>query len=996
MTGIVLSMLRARRAQALLVLVLSALAAAAATAGPAYSAAVDRAVVATEVAQSTRDERTVSIGVTVETRDVRPFDVTSSALGDLPGFDTVYTALFPVVGIEPTTRDATYLTFRDDVCPRLEMTAGRCLMGGGEVIVDEGAARRLNLRPGQSYDVAFASYDTLTRRWNAVDAPAPLTVVGVYRPADPTEAYWGRTSYFTPGREGPAFIGRQTLDLIPHEQDERGVEAVAGPGAFNVATLPALTTALDELTEDLTDQGSAYSFARYDNALPDLLERIERSRDISRQIVPVAALPLVGLCWLVIFLAVAHGAGARRHEQALVALRGSPRLARWWLASGESLIAIAVGAPLGYLIGTVAVAATADARFDAGWSLATAPGAITSALVAVAGAVIVGLLALRRDLAAPVVELLRRVPSRTGAWRSLAVEASAVVLAVVAALQLRGFDGSLVGLGTLVPGLVALALAVVAGRLLTPVAARVGRVAIRRGRLGVGLGALHLARRPGAQRLFVLLAVAVALLGFATIAVDVAARARADRAAVETGGDRVLRLATTDAVTLRRAVREVDPSGAFAMAVAPLGSADRPTVLLADTRALAAVTAWRPDFGPYPADEVARRLRPSTTEPLTVRDGVLTLTVDQEVAPADVQARLTVLLRPLAGGPPIRAGTGALLPGRREYRLVVDECAAGCRVAGLDAAATGSSGGRTRVVLVELREATADRPVVDAAAWASWRLGAAPSGSSATPSAEGLRLLVAGAGVDPTPTWLLPPDVPEALPALVSRLLTQPTAAPNLDGDQVPIAPVGPAVTTLPGIRTGVLVDLEYAERLSTGDGVIGLPEVWLGPSAPADTRARLEAAGLVVTGEDSAAAATERLDRRGPALAIWFHLLAGGCAVALAAAGMGLMAAVDRRRTLDDLVALRRQGLSRGAAGRGILGAYLAVAAAATVTGAAGGALAWWLAGRYLPIFVETDVALAVPTLPRPVAVLVPAVAVIVVFTAVAGGLRRALRVRD
>jgi hypothetical protein len=71
-------------------------------------------------------------------------------------------------------------------------------------------------------------------------------------------------------------------------------------------------------------------------------------------------------------------------------------------------------------------------------------------------------------------------------------------------------------------------------------------------------------------------------------------------------------------------------------------------------------------------------------------------------------------------------------------------------------------------------------------------------------------------------------------------------------------------------------------------------------------------------------------------------------------------------------------------------------VAAAATVTGAAGGALAWWLAGRYLPIFVETDVAVAVPTLPRPVAVIVPAVAVIVVFTAVAGGLRRALRVRD
>ena len=205
MTGIVLSMLRARRAQALLVLVLSALATAAATAGPAYSAAVDRAVVATEVAQSTRNERTVSIGVTVETRDVRPFDVTSSALGDLPRLR------HRLHGAVPGGRHradqpgrVAFLTFRDDICPRLEMTAGRCLMGGGEVIVGEETARRLDLRPGQSYDVAFASYDPMTRAWNPADEPAPLTVVGVYRPVDPAEAYWGRTAYFTPGFEGPA------------------------------------------------------------------------------------------------------------------------------------------------------------------------------------------------------------------------------------------------------------------------------------------------------------------------------------------------------------------------------------------------------------------------------------------------------------------------------------------------------------------------------------------------------------------------------------------------------------------------------------------------------------------------------------------------------------------------------------------------------------------------------------------------------------------------
>ena len=762
MTGIVLSMLRARRAQALLVLVLSALAAAAATAGPAYSAAVDRAVVATEVAQSTRNERTVSIGVTVETRDVRPFDVTSSALGDLPGFDTVYTALFPVVGIEPTNRDASFLTFRDDVCPRLEMTAGRCLMGGGEVIVGEGTARRLDLRPGQSYDVAFASYDPMTRAWNPADEPAPLTVVGVYRPVDPTDAYWGRTAYFTPGFEGPPFIGRQTVDLIPHEQDERGVEAVAGPGAFSAAGLPALTAALDELTEDLTDGGSASSFARYDNTVAGLLERIERSREVSRQIVPVAGLPLVGLCWLVIFLAVAHGAGARRHEQALVALRGSPRLARWWLASGESLIAIAVGAPLGYLIGTVAVAATADARFDAGWSLAPAPGAITSALVAVAGAVVVGLLALRRDLATPVVDLLRRVPSRTGAWRSLAVEASAVVLAVVAALQLRGFDGSLVGLGTLVPGLVTLALAVVAGRLLAPAAARIGRAAIRRGRLGVGLGALHLARRPGAQRLFVLLAVAVALLGFATIAVDVAGHARADRAAVETGGDHTLQPRPGRRRDAARAVRAVDPAGAYAMAVASLNDEDRPRPAARRHARAGHVVAWRPDFGPYPAAETAPA---AAAADRGAADGTgQRADADRRARPrpgGTPQLRLTVLLRPLpavrrSGRPPVRCSTGAgqPTPGGRGMRRRMSGRRPGRRV---DRRAAARPPRRPSSTCGRRPPAGC---VVDAAAFGVVAAGCRASGATATRRPTGCACWCRAPVSTRSPTWALPGDVP--------------------------------------------------------------------------------------------------------------------------------------------------------------------------------------------------------------------------------------------
>ena len=48
----------------------------------------------------------------------------------------------------------------------------------------------------------------------------------------------------------------------------------------------------------------------------------------------MAAVPLVGLCWFVIFLAVAYGTAGRRHELGLVALRGARRPVRWWLSAG--------------------------------------------------------------------------------------------------------------------------------------------------------------------------------------------------------------------------------------------------------------------------------------------------------------------------------------------------------------------------------------------------------------------------------------------------------------------------------------------------------------------------------------------------------------------------------------------------------------------------------------------------------------------------------------
>ncbi|GIF48753.1 hypothetical protein DFJ67_3657 [Asanoa ferruginea] len=1003
MIALVALMLTARRFQAALVVLLSALATAAAVAGPAYTAAVDRAATVAEVANTPPAARTVALTGAIDSTQRDRFDALANDLADLPRFNTVLTAVLPVLGLEPASGEISWMTFRDSACEHLEIVAGRCLMAAGEVIVGESTAHRLGVAPGQSVTLSWATYDDATRRWVSSGRPAPITIVGVYRPRDPAEPYWGRSGYFSPtapdANQEPVFTGRPTVDGLEHESDNRSVEAIPGPGALDADQLPALGVALDNLRDKLGDDEESTGFATLNDELPKLFDRVRRSDALTRELVPLAGLPLIGLCWLVIFVAVAGATAARRHEQALIALRGAPRIGRFWLAAGESVIAIAVGAPIGYLVGTLATRAAANARFGPVpiFELAPAPGVLLAALVAVAGAVAVGLLALRSDLASPVVDLLRRVPPRGAAWRTVAIDAGAVVLAVVAAVQLRAFDGQLLGLGLLVPALIGLAIAVLAGRLLVPLAARLGRRAIRSGRLGLALGALQVARRPGSQRLFVLLAVAVAVLGFATTAVDVAGRARADRAAVETGALRTLTVGTVDAGALRSAVRAVDPDGRFAMAAGTRSSAEGPPVVFADTAALPAVALWRPEYGDRSAAEIAAALRPPADEPVVVKGTELALTVNYESrTPTGTELRLTALLRPLAGGSPVRAGTAKIATGRHTWTMASQICVVGCRLAGIEAVYAAAGGTAADISIISL----AERPdqsapftdVVPAFGTDKWR---ANNDATLTAQDGGVHVVVPGAVVQPRPTVIVPTGTPTEVPVLSGGPPPKSGEAEGVDGNVVAIRPVGEG-RALPRIGTGLLMDIGYAERIATGSTDLTTAEVWLGPAAPADIEQRLTDQGLIVTGRDSVTAAADRLDQRGPALAVWFHLLAGGVAVLLAACGMWLMAAVDRRRNLDDLIALRRQGLAARTGGSWVLWAYLPVAIAAVLAGLVAAVIAWAVVGKYVPYFVDDDFALAPPAWPRPLAIVLPAVAVALLFTTVAAGLRRALRVRD
>src|SRR5204863_7989965 len=85
--------------------------------------------------------------------------------------------------------------------------------------------------------------------------------------------------------------------------------------------------------------------------LPDTLDAVDADQQSIARTAPVIAVPLVLLCWFVLFLLVASLTEERGPEIALAKLRGYPsgRATRFGL--GEALLLIALAAPAGLAAG---------------------------------------------------------------------------------------------------------------------------------------------------------------------------------------------------------------------------------------------------------------------------------------------------------------------------------------------------------------------------------------------------------------------------------------------------------------------------------------------------------------------------------------------------------------------------------------------------------------------------------------------------------------------
>jgi hypothetical protein len=983
-------MLAARRAVALTIAAIAAVAVAAASAGPIYLGAAGAAARQAELAVAPAAERVITqtwpvdhAGVPVTVRlSERREPPTVSGFDAVPGFQISGAVTDP----EPIQ---VWLVQRGGVCAQVVLVAGRCVSGAWEVMVSERAAAGMGLRVGRV--LTFAPEVAGTSGPVAADGSTRLSVVGVYAPRDPTAAYWADREYVSGGdlaggRE-VLFATGETAAWLPYADALEIMDLVPHPDAFadsDRLRSVAAGARLDGLDTDTTAA----------SGIPVLLDRIDASRRALTEGVGLAVVPLVLLCWLVLYLAVTNSAFRRRSEAGLSGLRGVPAGTRWWLGVAEYLVPILLGAPLGLLGGYLAVLGVARWLLPVAGGVTVTPLALAFAVAAVLGAVGIGVVAHWRATAVPVVTLLRRVPGRRLTARPGAAELVAVTLAAAATYQVTSGGAQAGGLALLAPMFLALAIGLVAARLAALGAVRLARRGLRRGSLGRALAGTLMARQPGQARLLAMFVVLFGLLGFAVTAADVAARARAARVTAELGAARVLDVQAVPARRLLAAVRAADPAGRYAMAVARLPG-DGPPTLAVDSSRLGVASWSDPSLPPARA---AALLRPTRPDPVrfagTGIDLRMTVTGRQ---PEGI--RLVVRLQPEGDAGPVDIPV-QVRPGRAAYRLFTP-CDGGCRLLGLQLTGSDQEWYDAVLTIGAMHQTGPDAPVLDAAGLADesrWNLAGSGSGTGEMEvgrGATGVRLGYSG-NVGPQGT-LQPVSTPRPVPLIASG---GPPPVLAVSGVAAPWETVGRVRLVTGAGPRGALVDLEYADLAGYLQGLARRPQVWLAGDAPADAPDRLREAGLTVLGDRTLAAERDRQERHGPALALRFYLVVAVAAVALGLGGVAVVASTERAGLAAQLRALRVQGVPAGIVWRVGFGGHAALTALAAVVGAATAGLAWWVARATLPLFSDGGEEYYAPAWPRPAVVAAAVLAALLVLTAAGAaatlGLRRAVERSD
>ena len=885
----------------------------------------------------------------------------SVAQGSLPGRQIFAP---PIHALETTVPYPRYnasvpLVWRSGVCTQLRIS-GACPVTQGQVIVSSTLAALSRWHIGQH--ISFFGWKT-------------FTITGIYRLPDQNLGYWfGRGGIYFP--TAPAknsiastfdamFTSRATIEQGPPDQQGTAVvDDLLNPSRITGAEVPGLKSAMTALTTStvLGDQQVIVS-----TAIPATLTSIESSwRAMAVPVVLITAQLLV-LCLLLLFLAVTDATDARGIEIALIKLRGYGRLRTVAFGLSEPVLLLALALPLGTLAGWRAAVLLCNVLLRPGTVVVLPPLAWAAAAVATAGGLIAVMLAARRTLRRPVAEQLRR-SGRQATDRGwvidaiLATAAAAGLLDLAVTGQISSARHSVLGL--LVPGLLGLAVAVIASRLL-PLACRAAYARTgRRGGIGLFLAIRHVARRPGGVRTTIVLATAFALAAFAVTTWSVGHDNRQLVAATQVGAPTVLTVSVPAGQDLGAIVAKTDPGGRSAAVVdrytsLASGSAGL-TTLAVDPQRFARVAAWRPGFTSEPFASLARKLDPAAPAPVVVTGDAMRVTINVHAlkpAGSGLAADVTT------GASPVSLGT---LPTRGTVVRTGQLVGCPCMLLDLDVSPPPGQPGRNPVTgsvtitRIEVHGSGGWAPagaglLSNAARWRPGQADSPPDRIRAAPAGLDWRFS-SRARQDAT---LLAVDRPYPLPAVISSAMLSRgqnvVSGVGLDGVPLGLRVISGAAVVPGAAQSAVIVDRRYAELAAGLNFPTASRQVWLASGAQGVIEPRLKAAGVKVLSVQSTAATAARYARQGPALTSVLFL-ADGAAAALLAAGaaiLGLYLSARRRRY--EYAALSASGVPHRTLRRAVLTELALVLGFGSIVGIAAGLAAAGLALRSVPEFTTT-----------------------------------------
>jgi putative ABC transport system permease protein len=865
------------------------------------------------------------------------------------------------------------LVWRTAACSHL-MLSGQCPVQAGQVIVSTSDARIAGWHVGS--------------RISAAGLPA-LTVSGIYRAPSFHADYWAlrAPTYFS--LEAPPDINAAPMfDALftshatiahagPGLQGTIVIQDALAIGRVKVTDVARLARALSLLT---TDTALSAQNIVVQSTAPQTLAAVQAGWRAVRVPVILTTATVLLLSWMLLFLIVTDSIEARGSEIALARLRGHGRLGVAMFGLSEPAALLLVCLPAGTLAGWAAAAWLARLMLQQGTPVDMPWLAWAAAGAATAGGFAAVLLAARRTLRRGVVEQFRR-PGRQATSRGWV--ADSILLTGSAAGLLELISTGQAGptshgvLNLLVPGLLGLAVAVIASRLL-PLACRgLYSVTSRRGGLAAFLAFRHIARRPGGVRTTIVLATAFSLAGFAFAAWQVGQDNYRLVAGTRVGAPVVLSVAVPQGRDLGDIVAQADPGGNDAAAVdtylAPGGASAGAVTLAVDPARFAKVAYWPRQMSERSIARIARELDPPAAAPIVLTGDALRLTVD--VASLSVPGEL-VYANVTTGSSPVTLGA---LP--RHGRVTLSAPLTGCPCV-LQSIALSLSGQQLQagaakstvsasLTIAALQVHSANRwrsatsLLSSASAWGSPTF----AKSAISASARGLTWTFANVPGKIEPT-LRAANTPERLPAAIAAPLYHgdrySLTGTGLNGVPLVMRPIAvlPEVPGAPG--NGVLVDRRYAELAAGKDLTQVRMQIWLTAEALPRVRQHLLASGVRILSQQSTAAAAARLERQGPALASVLFLADAAAAAVLAAVAAILGLYVSARRRRYEYAALEASGIPRRSLRSAVLLELAVVLAFGTLTGAATGLAAARLVLRSVPEFVHQPIRPALSYLPQ------------------------------